>query len=338
MMQNAEHSKNLSAKPTSAHIFALLFIAFGVLIATLIGSFPIAASIVTIFLFAGVHNFFEFRYFAARMPLRWGKSRLFYTVGIGGVLVLTSAYLAIYFASGNWFWSAANWQILISVWNTAFVLWIGTLFYIRGRQKPNADWTIAFAAAFLVAGLAWLAPAYWSLSLVYLHPFVAIYFLERQIRRTKKEWLKSYHFCLLTIPFFIAILYFAFADAPNLSEENSLFSRITQHAGSGILSNVSSHFLVAAHVFLETIHYTVWILLIPLVDKRALPWKLNEIPLFAKREGFPKLVAVALIAGLTIVFALWLGFSLDYETTRDVYFAFAIAHVLAEMPFLVKML
>ena len=337
-MQNANHIENLHNKSASAQIFALLFIVFCVLSATLIGSFPLTASIVTIFLFAGVHNFFEFRYFAARMPLRWGKSRLFYTVGIGGVLLLTSVYLMIYFGSGNWFWSANNWQILVSVWNTAFVLWIGMLLYIRGRQKPNADWTIAFAVAFLLAGLAWLVPNYWSLSLVYLHPLAAIYFLERQIRRTKKEWLKSYHFCLLTIPFFVAALYFAFANSPNLAEENSLFSRITRHAGSGILTNVSSHFLVAAHVFLETIHYTVWILLIPLVDRRAIPWKLNEIPLLTNREGFPKLVSIALILGLSLIFILWLGFSLDYETTRDVYFAFAIAHVLAEMPFLIKML
>lgn len=337
-MQSAKHIENLDAKSASAQIFVLGFLVFCALSAMLIGSFPITASIMTIFLFAGVHNFFEFRYFAARMPLRWGKSRLFYTVGIGGVLILTSAYLTIYFASGNWFWSANSWQILISAWNTAFVLWIGTLFYIRGRQKPNSDWTVAFAAAFFVAGLAWLVPIYWSLSLVYLHPFVAMYFLERQIRRTKKEWLRAYHFCLLTIPFFVAALYFAFANAPHLSEENSLFSRITQHAGSGILTNISSHFLVAAHVFLETIHYTVWILLIPLVDRRAIPWKINEIPLFAKRGGFPKIVTLALIFSLSLVFILWLGFSLDYEMTRDIYFAFAIAHVLAEIPFLVKML
>jgi len=28
----------------------------------------------------------------------------------------------------------------------------------------------------------------------------------------------------------------------------------------------------------------------------------------------------------------------DYATTRDIYFAFAIAHVMAEFPFLIKML
>lgn len=337
-MQNAKQFEISNTKIKSAHIFALGFLAFCILIAVLIGSAPITASIVTIFLFAGVHNFFEFRYFAARMPVRWGKSRLFYTVGIGGVLVLTTAYLTIYFGSGTWLWNADSWQFFVSSWNTAFILWLGTLFYIRGRQKPNTDWTIAFAFAFLLAGLAWLFPAYWSLSMVYLHPFVAMWFLERQIRRTKKEWLKAYHFCLLTIPFFVAILYFAFANAPNLAEENSLFSRITQHAGSGILRNLSTHFLVATHVFLETIHYTVWILLIPLVDRRAIPWKLKEIPLFANKEGFPKLVTLAVFASLSLVFVFWLAFSLDYETTRDIYFAFAMAHVLAEMPFLVKML
>lgn len=322
----------------SAQVFAFGFLAFGVLSATLIGAFPLSASIITIFLFAGVHNFFEFRYFAARMPLRWGKSRTFYSVGIGGVIVLTAAYLIIYFGSGNWFWSAENWMIAVSSWNTAFVLWVGFLFYLRGRQKPKADWSLAFAAAFLVAAFVWLAPQYFSLSLVYLHPFIAMWFLERQLRRTKKEWLKSYHFCLLTIPFFVLILYFAFANAPDLSNETNLFWRITQHAGSQILPNISSHFLVATHVFLETIHYTVWILLIPLIDKRAIPWRLKEIPLFSNDKGFPKLVFGILAISILLVFALWFGFSVNYEITRDIYFAFAMAHVLAEFPFLVKML
>jgi hypothetical protein len=323
---------------TGAQLFAFGFLAFAILAATLIGAFPLQASIATIFLFAGVHNAFEFRYFAARMPLAWGKSRTFYAVGIGGVLVLTSAYLTIYFGSGNWLWSAENWQIAVSGWNTGFVLWVGFLFYLRGKQRPKTDWSWAFAAAFFLAALVWLVPAYWSLSLVYLHPFIALWFLERQIRRTRKEWLRAYHFCLATIPFFVLVLYFAFANTPDLSNETNLFWRITQHAGSGILPSVSSHFLVAAHVFLETIHYAVWIVLIPLIDRRAVPWRLKEIPLFASDKGFPKLIIVILAVSLLLVFAFWLGFSVDYAATRDVYFAFAIAHVLAEFPFLVKML
>ena len=77
---------------TSAHIFTrALYLVVRDRQRSSIGSFPLAASIATIFLFAGVHNFMEFRYFAARMPVRWGRSRLYYSIGIGGVLVLAAA-------------------------------------------------------------------------------------------------------------------------------------------------------------------------------------------------------------------------------------------------------
>lgn len=323
---------------TSAHVFLAAFLVVCAIAAAVIGGAPLTASIVTIFAFAGVHNLMEFRYFAARMPLRWGRSRLYYTVGIGGVLVLAGAYLTLYFASGNWLWSPDGWLLLSASWNTAFVFWLGLLFYLRGRQRPKSDWAWAFPAAFLLAALAWVVPQYWSLSLVYIHPFIAMWFLERQIRRTKLEWLRAYHFCLASVPVFVVAFWFAFAGRPNLSEETNLFWRISQHAGSQILPGISSHFLVATHVFLESIHYAVWILLIPLVDWKAVPWNLREIPLFAGKGGFPRLVTAAIALSLLIVVALWGGFAFDYATTRDVYFAFAIAHVMAEFPFLIKML
>ena len=336
-MQNISKFQPASRAESSPLIFASVFILLTLLAALAIGNFPLQASIVTIFLFAGLHNFFEFRYFAARMPLRWGKSKLFYSVGIGGVILLTSIYLTIYFSSG-WLWNYETWAIASASWNTAFILWVALLVYLRGKQRPKSDWSWGFAVAFLLAALAWIAPQYWALTLVYLHPFVAMYFLERQIRRSKKEWLTAYRICLATIPFFVVGLWFAFAKTPPLSEENYLFSVITNHAGANILPNISSHFLVATHVFLETIHYTVWIILIPLIDKKAVPWKLKEIPLFAKDKGFPRLVVTALLISLGLLIALWAGFSADYVVTRDVYFAFAIAHVLAEFPFLIKML
>ena len=323
---------------TDAHYFLAAFVAACALAAVLIGSFPLQASIVTIFLFAGVHNFMEFRYFAARMPLRWGRSRLYYTVGIGGVLVLTAAYLLLYFGGGNWLWNLGDWPSLIAGWNTAFILWVGSLFYLRGRQRPKSDWSWAFPVAFLLSALAWLVPQYWSLALVYFHPFVAMWFLERQIRRTRPEWLRAYHACLASIPVFVLGLWAVFASRPALSEETTLFWRITQHAGSEILPGVSSHFLVATHVFLESIHYSVWIVLIPLIDRRAIPWKLKEIPLFSQKGGWPKLVVGAFAISLMLVFAFWTGFAVDYTLTRDVYFAFAIGHVMAEFPFLIKML
>ncbi len=323
---------------SSTHIFFFAFLVFCALAAALIGSFPLQLSIITIFLFAGVHNLMEFRYFAARMPVRWGRSRLFYSVGIGGVAVLTAAYLTLYFASGNWLWSLDNWAILASTWNTAFILWVGLLFYLRGKQKPKSDWTWAFPAAFLLAAMAWIVPQYWSLSLVYLHPLIAMWFLDRQIQRTKPEWRRAYRYCVTSIPIFLLILWAAVANQPNLPQETNLFWRISQHAGSEILSGISSHLLVATHVFLETIHYAVWIVLIPLVDRRAIPWKLQDVPLFSNADGIPKIFAAFLIFSILAVTALWLGFVADYTMTRDIYFAFAIGHVLAEFPFLVKML
>lgn len=323
---------------TSAHVFVGAFVVACAIAAWLIGSFPLGASIATIFVFAGVHNVMEFRYFAARMPLRWGKSRLFYSVGIGGVLVLAASYLTLYFASGNWLWSEAGWAIFAATWNTAFILWVGLLFYLRGKQRPKSDWALAFPVAFLFAALAWIVPQYWSLALVYIHPFIAMWFLERQIRRTKPEWLRAYHFCLASIPIFLVAIWLAFSTRPNLSEETNLFWRISQHAGSQILPGISSHVLVATHVFLESIHYFVWILLIPLVDRRAIPWRLSEIPLLSNKRGYPKIVLAVFALSVVLITALWCGFAVDYTTTRDVYFAFAIAHVMAEFPFLIKML
>lgn len=323
---------------TSALVFVAAFISVCAVAAVAIGAFPLAASITTIFLFAGVHNVMEFRYFVARMPLRWGRSRVYYTVGIGGVIVLATAYLTLYFASGNWLWSEYSWATSAAIWNTSFVLWIALLFYLRGKQRPKSDWAWAFPLALFVAAFIWLAPQYWSLALVYIHPFVAMWFLERQIRRTRPDWLRAYHFCLASIPLFLILLWFALSGQPNLSEESNLFWRINQHAGSQILPGISSHLLVATHVFLESIHYFVWILLIPLVDWKAIPWELGDIPLFAGKGGFPSLVVGTIAVSVVLVIALWVGFAVDYTTTRDVYFAFAIAHVLAEFPFLIKML
>ncbi|HEY2866664.1 MAG TPA: hypothetical protein VGJ02_06200 [Pyrinomonadaceae bacterium] len=323
---------------TSAHTFAALFVSLCAFGAVIIGSFPLAASIATVLLFAGVHNLMEFRYFAARMPVRWGRSRPYYSIGIGGVLALAATYLTLYFSSGNWLWSGDSWEWLTALWNTSFVLWLAVLFYLRGRQRPRSDWSWAFPVGFLLAGLAWIIPQYWSLSLVYIHPFVAMWFLDRQIRRTKPEWLGAYRIGLGSIPIFLVLLWIGLACQPNLPEDTNLFWRITQHAGSEILPGISSHLLVATHVFLETIHYFVWILLIPLIDVKAIPWRLEKIPLFSNKFGLPKLVIGALCVGALIVIALWFGFAVDYARTRDIYFAFAMAHVLAEFPFLIKML
>ena len=322
---------------SSANVLIIAFVSCCAIAAAVIGAFPLELSIVTIFLFAGIHNLMEFRYFVARMPVRWGRSRTYYSVAIGGVVLLTTSYLVLYFSRDNWLWDGDNAAYFSSIWNSVLIAWVGLPLYLRGKRK-RGDWSWAIPAMLFVAAAAWAAPVYWSLALVYLHPLIAMWFLERQIRRTKSEWLRGYHICLATIPIFLLVLWVGLSSQPNLSEETRLFWRIAQHAGSEILPGLSSRLLVATHVFLESIHYFVWILLIPLVDPRAIPWRLRDIPLLENANGIPKIFIGFCVFGLLAVIALWFGFAVDYTTTRDIYFAFAIGHVLAEFPFLIKML
>src|SRR5438445_7212781 len=94
----------------------------------------------------------------------------------------------------------------------------------------------------------------------------------------------------------------------SLTDDNGLFWRITQHAGAQLLPNVSSHMLVTTHVFLEMLHYGVWILALPLIGATGAVWSVKTIPLARRRRGFPKLIAAILILGLFVVAVLWFGF------------------------------
>jgi len=68
------------------------------------------------------------------------------------------------------------------------------------------------------------------------------------------------------------------------------------------------------------------------------PFGTFGVPIARHPKGFPRVVAAMLVFAVVVVMGLWFGFSVDYATTRDVYFTIAIAHVLAEAPFLLRML
>jgi hypothetical protein len=77
----------------------------------------------------------------------------------------------------------------------------------------------------------------------------------------------------------------------------------------------------------------VWIVALPLIGGLV-----KTVPIAHHPRGFPRVVGGLLIGALAAVVVLWFGFSIDYSTTRDIYFTVAIAHVLAEAPFLLRML
>jgi len=322
----------------AAKAFATLVIASICLSAALASWLPLQVSIVSVFLFAGPHNWFELRYFLMRLPARFGRSRNFFAVAFAGIFGLTIAYLslpALYYAN---VWSGAHWSDAIAMWNTLLLFWVGALVMMRSRQSSGRDWFWALPVAFTLCAANWLAPELFSLAIVYVHPLIALWFLDRHLRRTRPEWLATYRRCLLLVPLLIACLLWQLGRTSSLADDNGLFWRITQHAGADLLPNVSSHMLVSVHLFLEMLHYAVWIIALPLIGATGAVWSVKTIPLARRRHGFPKLIAAILICGLFVVAALWMGFAVNYAAMRDIYFAVAIGHVLAEAPFLLRMI
>ena len=322
----------------SAGTFAAIIVVSACASAALASWLPLQVSIATVFLFAGPHNWFEARYFMMRLPARFGRSRNFFIVAFAGIGLLTIAYVSLPALYYTGLWSGASWPNVIATWNTLVLLWICALVMMRARQKTKRDWNWFVPVALALCGLNWLAPELFSLAIVYAHPLVALWFLDRHLRRTKPEWLPIYRRCLVLLPLLIGAMLWQLSRTTSLADDNGLFWRITQHAGAQLLPNVSSHMLVSTHVFLEMLHYGVWIVALPLIGASGAVWSLKTIPLARRRRGFPKLIGAVLICGLFLVALLWVGFSTNYAATRDIYFAVAMAHVLAEAPFLLRMI
>jgi hypothetical protein len=323
----------------SVRLFAFVLITSAGLSALLATWLPLQVSIATVFLFAGPHNWFEARYFLMRLPARFGRSRNFFALAFAGIFLLTVAYASLPLLYYTNVWSGSNWPEAIATWNTFLLLWLGALVLMRGRQNSRRDWFWALPVTFALCAMNWLGPDLFSLAIVYLHPLVALWFFDRHLRRTRPEWLRVYRRCLIVLPFLVVGMLWHLARTPSLADDNGLFWRITQHAGAELLPNVSSHLLVSMHVFLELLHYGVWIVALPLIGATGAVWSVKTIPLARdQRRDWPRLIGAVLVCGLLLVALLWIGFSTNYAVTRDVYFAVAIAHVLAEAPFLLRMI
>lgn len=306
--------------------------------AFLAGWLPLGFSIVTVFLFAGPHNWIEIRYFLKRMPARWGRLQLFFLTAIAGIFGLTAAFAALPWVGTQLEWSEAEWLMAGATWNSVLVLWILVLVQMRSRQNPRRDWFWTVPVGLVLMALTWLAPTVWSLGLVYLHPCMAIWILDRELKRSRPEWRTAFHLSLCCVPLLLGLLWWRLASAPALPGTDVLTARITQHAGAGILQGISSHLLVATHTFLEMLHYGIWLVAMPLVAFQSVPWRLHEVPLARRSVGWRGFVAGMLILGGLIVLLLWGCFLTNYPLTRDVYFTVALLHVLAEIPFLLRAL
>ena len=317
--------------------FAVAFAGIAVGAAVLSGMLPVEFSILIVFAFAGPHNWFEARYILGRLPARVGRLRGFFLLSALGIVGLTASYPALpYFAE----WSPAlSIGSVVALWNTAFLFWIATLVRMRANTNPRFDGGWVWPAAFLLTAGVWLNPIVLNIALVYLHPVLALVLLDRELGRSHPAWRPAYRVALLIVPACLGVLWWRLAAAPDLpgADPLNLTLKIADHAGATFLQDVSTHFLVAAHTFLEMVHYAAWVVLIPLIGLRSRPWDLRTIPAARRNASWAHGVRLVLLAGVAIVLLLWICFSLDYGTTRSVYFTVAMLHVLAEIPFLLRM-
>ena len=108
----------------------------------LAGWMPLGFSIVTVFLFAGPHNWLEARYMLTRMPARWGPLTGYFTTGIAGVLLLTAGMALIPWLGERFAVPSEHWPTMLATWNTALVGWVRPWFCcaagrIRGATGPG---------------------------------------------------------------------------------------------------------------------------------------------------------------------------------------------------------
>jgi hypothetical protein len=332
-----DYRSGKAAVPPAA-AFACMALAVAVAAAVLAGWAPLRFSIVTVFLFAGPHNWLEFRYFLTRLPARWGRLRRFFLLAFAGMIGLPAAFAGLYVWGQYGDLGDEAWEYTYAGLNSLLILWIAALVHLRSRQNPRREWGWVWPAAFTLVAVAWLVPPQWGLALVYLHPLMAFWLLDRELRRSRPEWRPAFHACLACLPLFLAALWWKLAAGPPLPGDEELQRVIANHAGASYLPGISSHLLVATHTFLEMLHYGVWVVAIPLIGLRAAPWRLQAVPLARRSPAWRRGVAWFLVLGLGVVVVLWGCFLADYVTTRNVYFTAAMVHVLAEVPFLLRAL
>lgn len=331
---NPHFYSRLETKGHASFVCVCLGVIF--LAAFFAASTPITFSIITVFLFAGPHNWFEARYMLSRLPARWNSFGSYYIFGIIGVIALTGAIGVLPHVTSLFNFDFNAWIIYIASWNAALVAWIATLVAMRQRQRPYRQWPWMIPIALGLLGCGFAFPMYCFLGMVYAHPLLALWFLDRELARRRPAWSGSYRSCLAFVPLVLVILFMLLGQRPHL-EGNDLVSAITRHAGGTILTNVSNHFLVASHTFLELLHYGVWIIALPSLVELT-PWNIDQAPLARRNATWKTGLIATTAAGGILVLVLWVAFVLDYATTRNIYFTIAMLHVLAEIPFLLRLL
>src|SRR5436190_14402871 len=115
----------LPAEPSStgsARTFLAAALLASAAAALLAGWVPLRFSVVTVFLFAGPHNWLEFRYFLSRLPARLGRLRGFFLLALAGTLGLMAAFALLAWLGETNRLDADLAPSLFATWDTLLLL------------------------------------------------------------------------------------------------------------------------------------------------------------------------------------------------------------------------
>ena len=312
----------------------MLWLVLVISAALLAGLLPIWFAFTIVMVFGAPHNWLEFRYFLARMPSQIRPVGRFFAVAfLGATLLAVSQSTIFYFMQQEAIEpSFARWLFL--AWNELLLFWISLLFFTRYRHVSKAVTLLTFFLIFVMTMANILSPLACISMLAYAHPVLGLCILERELRRSRKSWLRQYHWGLLLIPVGCTVLLATLGMRPADPVYVQTLVALSGNTIYRLLDGVSPVALLAIWAFLQMIHYGVWILIVPIASRSWSSYRLERVPVLRRSPGLRTIAAAVSGGAALLVLIFWCGFYLDGATTMRVYTLLAVLHVLAEIPFL----
>lgn len=317
---------------TDGLVFGASFTLLVLLSAVLSGTAPGWFTIATVVVFGGAHNWIEFRYFLSRLPSRFGPLLPFFVTSCAGVLLLSAMEITLMLLNHQQWISGSQTRIGLHIWNELLILWMSGLSFLRYKKQTEPLIALPLALVLSLANL--LSAEMFIVALTFLHPIGGLWIFERELRRTRKPWLKTYHRCLFAIPPCVVALIYCLHGV-TLDHVSTKFLSANANSGFSIFPDDVASMFMALYGFLQMVHYGIWVVALPLATESWRRWRLDRISIVRKRPLLAKVLALAIpISGVLAIPVLWTGYGVDYATTNEVYITIATLHVIAELPFL----
>lgn len=312
-----------AAGPGSRAITFLVLGAVAASLAVALGA-PIATSVIGLILFGILHNLLEIRYVAGRFSGVLGRPFLDLLVALITGIVVCRLLVGVV---GR---PAQLAEILLGYG----VLAAATHYGLDGRRR---------AAAFSVVGAATVVsltfPAYHFVVLTHLHNVVPLFFLwewSRRIvsRRGRQAFRAVQLLWVVAVP---AVILVGLLDG-SLSADPGIVRSVVgdgqtvlaSSAPPGAAATVVGMRFLTVFAFMQTMHYVVWVALLPRVAPDASAAFEARVPWVTG----PRLWAIGFIAAA--LFAVLFG--LDFAQGKALYAALASYHAYLELPVLLAML